>query len=52
MCILSPLLELCKCSSTQICPFCQISAIIGIAFLSVILGYSLGKRKRDKPAKK
>jgi hypothetical protein len=51
MCILRPLLELCKCSEAQICLFCQIFTIIAIAVLSGIIGYLIGKKKGKSPPK-
>ncbi len=43
-----PLLELCKCSGTQICIFCQILTVVCIAVASGVIGYSIGKKRRDK----
>jgi len=47
-----PLLELCKCSGTQICIFCKILTVICIAIVSGVIGYFIGKKKREKPAPK
>jgi len=43
-----PLLELCKCSGTQICLFCKILTILGVALVAGIVGYFIGKRKAPK----
>lgn len=40
------LLELCKCSGTQICLFCKILTVICIAIVSGVIGYFIGKKKK------
>ena len=47
-----PLLELCKCVGPEICLFCKILTVICIAVVSGVIGYFIGKKKRDKPASK
>ena len=44
-----PLLEFCKCDGATICLVCKILAVIVVAILSGILGYSVGKRRTSKP---
>jgi hypothetical protein len=51
MCIIRPLLDLCKCSEGQICFTCQILTIIFIAVLSGIFGYFIGKGKGKSAVK-
>jgi LPXTG-motif cell wall-anchored protein len=48
----SELLKFCQCNGTQICPFCQGLTVIGIVLLSCLLGYVLGKRKKDRSVSK
>ncbi|MDD5634656.1 MAG: hypothetical protein PHW46_05215 [Candidatus Omnitrophica bacterium] len=38
--------ELCKCVPGQVCPFCKILIVAGIAVLSGFLGFLIGKRKK------
>jgi len=43
-----PLLELCKCDGNQICLFCTVLTVIFVAFAGGVVGYFIGKRKREK----
>lgn len=47
-----PILELCKCSGTQICLVCKLLTVICAVIASGVIGYFIGKKKRDKPAQK
>lgn len=42
------ILELCKCAENQICPFCKILSVICIAVASGVIGFFIGKKKREK----
>jgi len=39
------LLQLCKCDGTTICLFCKVLVIVGVAIVSGIIGYFIGKKK-------
>ena len=43
-----PLLELCKCNGNLLCLFCTVLTAVCIAVVSGVIGYSIGKKKRDK----
>lgn len=44
--------ELCKCSGTQICPFCKILTVVILLLLSGVIGYFIGKKKGNKSTTK
>ncbi len=42
------ILEWCKCNSAGICLFCKVLTVIGIAAVSGVIGYFIGKKKGKK----
>lgn len=49
---IQPLLDLCKCSGTQICPFCKLLMVAGLVIAGILSGYWFGRRGKGKPAAK
>jgi len=47
-----PLVNLCKCDGAYICLFCIALTVIFIAVVGGLIGYLIGKKKRDKSAPK
>ena len=40
--------ELCKCDASQVCLFCKILVLVFVALISAVIGYLIGKRRKDK----